>query len=49
MSQNTFLTIYLSTLAFVGGVSGFVISHLLNQINKLEERVDEIYNILLER
>lgn len=49
MSQNTFLTIYLSTLAFLGGVSGFVISHLLTQITKLETRVDEIYNILLER
>jgi len=49
MTQGTFLTIYLSTLAFMGGVSSFVISHLLSQINKLEVRVDEIYNILLER
>jgi hypothetical protein len=49
MTQSTFLTIYLATLAFMGGVSAFVISHLLTQITKLETRVDEIYNILLER
>lgn len=33
----------------MGGLSGFVITHLLSEIKRLNARVDEIYNILLER
>lgn len=43
------LTIYLATIGVMGGLSAFVISHLLAEIKRLHERVDEIYNILLER
>jgi hypothetical protein len=49
MSQEDFLTFYISTLAIVGGLAGYVITHLLSEIKRLNQRVDEIYNILLER
>ncbi len=49
MSQNDFLQLYLASLAVIGGLSGFVITHLLAEIKRLHARVDEIYNILLER
>lgn len=49
MTQDNFFQIYLATLATVGGLSGFVITHLLAEIKRLHARVDEIYNILLER
>jgi len=49
MSQNEFFQLYLATLAVLGGLSGFVITHLLAEIKRLHTRVDEIYNILLER
>jgi len=42
-------TIYLATLGIVGGLAGYVITHLLSEIKRLNQRVDEIYNILLER
>jgi hypothetical protein len=49
MSQEDFFTLYISTLAIVGGLAGYVITHLLSEIKRLNQRVDEIYNILLER
>jgi hypothetical protein len=49
MSQEDFFTFYISTLAIVGGLAGYVITHLLSEIKRLNQRVDEIYNILLER
>ena len=49
MTQDNFFHIYLATLATLGGLSGFVITHLLSEIKRLNGRVDEIYNLLLER
>ena len=49
MNQSDFFTLYISTLAIIGGLAGYVITHLLSEIKRLNERVDEIYNILLER
>jgi hypothetical protein len=49
MSQTDLLNLYIATLAIVGGLAGYVITHLLSEIKRLNARVDEIYNILLER
>jgi hypothetical protein len=49
MSQTDLLNLYIATLAVVGGLAGYVITHLLSEIKRLNARVDEIYNILLER
>jgi len=49
MSQGNYFQVYIATLAMMGGLSGFVITHLLSEIKRLNARVDEIYNILLER
>jgi len=49
MNTTDYFAIYLGTLTMVGGLSGYVISHLLSEIKRLNARVDEIYNILLER
>jgi hypothetical protein len=49
MTQSDFFSLYIATLAIVGGLSGYVITHLLSEIKRLNSRVDEIYNILLER
>lgn len=49
MNQNDFLTVYISTLGILGGLAGYVITHLLGEIKRLNGRVDEIYNILLDR
>jgi hypothetical protein len=49
MTQSDFFSLYIATLAIVGGLSGYVITHLLGEIKRLNSRVDEIYNILLER
>jgi len=49
MSDANAMTLYLATLTVMGGLSAFVISHLLTEIKRLHERVDDIYNILLER
>jgi hypothetical protein len=49
MNQQEFLTLYVATISVIGGLSGFVITHLLGEIRRLTLRVDEIYNILLER
>jgi hypothetical protein len=49
VTQDNFFQIYLATIACIGGLSGFVITHLLAEIKRLHARVDEIYNILLER
>ncbi len=49
MTQTDFFTFYFASLAVIGGLAGFVITHLLNEIKALHARVDEIYNILLER
>ena len=43
------MTLYLATITIMGGLSAFVISHLLTEIKRLHERVDDIYNILLDR
>lgn len=49
MTQDNFFQLYIATIAVIGGLSGFVITHLLAEIKRLHSRVDEIYNILLER
>ena len=49
MNQTDFFQLYIATIAILGGLSGFVITHLLAEIKRLNSRVDEIYNILLER
>ncbi len=49
MTQTDLLKLYIATLAIVGGLAGYVITHLLSEIKRLNTRVDEIYNILLER
>ena len=49
MNQQDFFTLYIATLGIIGGLSGYVITHLLSEIKRLNSRVDEIYNILLER
>jgi H+/Cl- antiporter ClcA len=49
MTQQDFFTLYFATIGVIGGFAGYVISHLLTEIKRLNQRVDEIYNILLER
>jgi H+/Cl- antiporter ClcA len=49
MTQENFFTLYFATIGVIGGLSGYVITHLLSEIKRLNSRVDEIYNILLER
>ena len=49
MNQQDFFTLYIATISIIGGLSGYVITHLLGEIKRLNTRVDEIYNILLER
>jgi H+/Cl- antiporter ClcA len=49
VSQTDFFTLYIATIGIIGGLSGYVITHLLGEIKRLNSRVDEIYNILLER
>jgi hypothetical protein len=49
VNQQDFLTLYVATVSVIGGLAGFVITHLLSEIRRLTLRVDEIYNILLER
>ena len=49
MTTQDYLNLYIATLALVGGLAGYVITHLLSEIKRLNQRVDEIYNILLER
>jgi len=49
MTQQDFFTLYFATIGIIGGLSGYVITHLLSEIKRLNSRVDEIYNILLER
>ena len=49
MSQNDFFTLYFASLGVLGGLAGYVITHLLGEIKRINSRVDEIYNILLDR
>jgi len=49
VTQSDFFTFYLTTLGVIGGLAGYVITHLLSEIKRLNSRVDEIYNILLDR
>ena len=49
MNPTDLLNLYIATLAIVGGLAGYVITHLPSEIKRLNARVDEIYNILLER
>lgn len=49
MTTDDFFAIWLGTIGVIGGLAGFVITHLLAEIKRLNSRVDEIYNILLER
>jgi H+/Cl- antiporter ClcA len=49
MSTQDFFGIWLATIGIIGGLAGFVITHLLAEIKRLNSRVDEIYNILLDR
>ena len=49
MNTTDYLNLYIATIAIVGGLAGYVITHLLSEIKRLNARVDEIYNILLER
>jgi len=49
VTTNDLITLYFASLAVIGGLAGYVITHLLSEIKRLNSRVDEIYNILLER
>jgi len=49
MTQQDFFTLYFASLGVLGGLAGYVITHLLDEIKRLNSRVDEIYNILLDR
>ena len=49
MTEQDFFTLYFASLGIVGGLAGYVITHLLSEIKRLNQRVDEIYNILLDR
>jgi hypothetical protein len=49
MTQADFLTFYVSTLFAFVGVAGVFIKYLIGQIKRLESRVDDIYDLLLER
>ena len=49
MTQQDFFTLYFASLGIVGGLAGYVITHLLSETKRLNSRVDEIYNILLDR
>lgn len=49
MTQADFLTFYVSTLMAFVGVAGVFIKYLIGQIKRLESRVDDIYDLLLER
>lgn len=49
MTQSEFFQLYFATVAVIAGLSGFVITHLLSEIRSLHDRVNEIYNVLLER
>ena len=49
MTTSDLMFFYFASLAVIGGLAGFVITHLLSEIKALHARVDEIYNILLER
>jgi|TARA_R110000822_G_scaffold9668_1_gene37323 H+/Cl- antiporter ClcA len=49
MTTSDLMTLYFASLAVIGGLAGYVITHLLSEIKRLNSRVDEIYNILLER
>jgi H+/Cl- antiporter ClcA len=49
MTQQDFFTLYIASIGILGGLAGYVITHLLSEIKRLNTRVDEIYNILLDR
>ncbi len=49
MTQQDFFTLYIASIGILGGLAGYVITHLLSEIKRLNSRVDEIYNILLDR
>ena len=49
MTTSDLMTLYFASLAVIGGLAGYVITHLLSEIKRLNSRVAEIYNILLER
>ena len=49
MTQQDFFTLYIATIGVLGCLAGYVITHLLSEIKRLNSRVDEIYNILLDR
>jgi hypothetical protein len=49
MTQQDFFTLYIASITILGGLAGYVITHLLSEIKRLNSRVDEIYNILLDR
>jgi H+/Cl- antiporter ClcA len=49
VNQGDFFTLYIASLGIFGGLAGYVITHLLSEIKRLNQRVDEIYAILLER
>ena len=49
MTTQDFFTIWIASISVIGGLAGFVITHLLQEIKRLNSRVDEIYNILLDR
>lgn len=49
MTTQDFIALYFASLGIIGGLAGYVITHLLGEIKRLNTRVDEIYNILLDR
>ena len=49
MTESDFLTFYVSTLIAFVTLSAVFIRYLIGQIKHLESRVDDIYDLLLER
>jgi H+/Cl- antiporter ClcA len=49
MTQQDFFTLYIATIGVLGGLAGYVITHLLSEIKRLNSRVDEIYTWLRRR
>ena len=49
MTQSDFLIFYVATLGSFVTIAGFFIKYLIGQIKRLESRVDDIYDLLLER
>ena len=46
MSAQDFVTLYFASLGIIGGLAGYVITHLLGEIKRLNTRVDTVIELL---